>query len=194
MQNEAHEKVTIRAAVKSDSRMIASLYQISSDGVSDYIWSKLAGPGEELLDVGERRYQREGFVFSYENCSVATFEGQVIGMLVAFPMIIDPDYIEEDPVLVPYSKLEEGQSFYICGVAVLPQYRGQGIGKRFMLLAEEKAKSLSLNKLSLIVFEQNTPAIRLYERLAYREVTREKVVAHPMIHYSGYALLMVKQL
>jgi hypothetical protein len=47
-------KYTLRPARKSDCRRIAELYRISSDGVADYIWAKLAEPGEDVLDVGRR--------------------------------------------------------------------------------------------------------------------------------------------
>jgi hypothetical protein len=43
-------------------------------------------------------------------------------MLVAFPMAVDKNAEpEDDPVLASYSKLEEDNSYYICGVAIFPQ-------------------------------------------------------------------------
>jgi ribosomal protein S18 acetylase RimI-like enzyme len=187
-------RVEFLPATKAQCRQIAELYSISSDGVADYIWMTLAAPGEEILDVGTRRYQREESVFSYRNCTVAMADGRVIGMLVAFPMSVDPDYEEADPVLAPYSRLEEDDSYYVCGVAVYPQWRGRGIGQRFMALAEQHARERRLDKLSLIVFEQNEGAKRLYDRLGYQVVARESVVPHPLIHHTGDALLMVKVL
>lgn len=47
--------------------------------------------------------------------------------------------------------------------------------------------------MSLIVFEQNTEAKRLYERHGFREVTRRPVVPHQLIRYTGDALLMVAE-
>ena len=183
-----------RPAEKSDCRIIASLYSISSDGVADYIWTKLAQPGEDILDVGQRRYERENSLFSYQNCLLATLEDTIVGMLVAFPLTVEEDTEPEtDPVLAPYSKLEEDNSYYICGIALFPDYRDRGIGTQLMQLAEERAAEKGLTKLSLIVFEQNAGARRLYDRLGYREVAREAIVSHPLIHYSGDALLMVKK-
>lgn len=188
--------VIIRPAQKSDCRAIASLYSISSDGVADYIWTSLAAPGENIIDVGERRYAREEGAFSYKNCTVAVFENEVIGMLVAFPMHVDKEATEEeiDPVLEPYSLLEEDNSHYICGMAFFPPYRGHGLGSRFLALAEDQARERMLPKMSLIVFEQNAGAKKLYHRNGYREVARHPVVPHPLIHYTGDALLMVKPL
>ena len=185
--------VKFRAAEKADCRTIASLYSISSDGVADYIWMKLAEPGENIFSVGQRRYERDNTLFSYENCTLATLDGAIVGMLVAFPMTVDETAEPEtDPVLVPYSKLEEDNSYYICGVALFPDYRNRGVGTQLMQLAETHAVAIGLDKLSLIVFEQNADAKRLYDRLGYREIAREAIVPHPFIHYSGDAILMVK--
>jgi ribosomal protein S18 acetylase RimI-like enzyme len=187
-------RASFRPAVVSDCGIIARLYQISSDGVADYIWTQLAAPGEDPLEVGRRRYERENTLFSYQNCTLAEIDGKPVGMLVAFPLFDDPEEVETDPVLAPYAKLEEDASYYICGVALFPAARGAGIGSRFMALAERSARERGLHKTSLIVFEQNEGARRLYERLGYREVAREPIYPHPLIHYDGDALLLVKQL
>jgi ribosomal protein S18 acetylase RimI-like enzyme len=187
--------IQFRPAEKSDCRTIASLYSISSDGVADYIWTKLAQPGEDLLDVGQRRYERENSLFSYQNCTLATQAETIVGMLVAFPMFVDETAApEEDPVLAPYSKLEDDNSYYVCGVAVFPEYRNRGIGTQLMKLAETQAIAKGVTNLSLIVFEQNVGAKRLYDRLGYRELAREAIVPHPLIHFTGDAILMVKQM
>lgn len=188
-------QVAFRPAVKSECRTIALLYRISSDGVADYVWTQLAKPGEDILDVGQRRYENEESVFSYKNCTVATIDDEVIGMVVAFPMFVersaDPP---SDPVLAPYARLEEDNSYYVCGVTLFAEYRGLGIGSRLMALAEKHARAKGFAKLSLIVFEKNEGAKRLYERLGYQVKARETVVPHELIHYTGDALLMVKRL
>lgn len=190
------ETITLRPAIKSDCMTIAALYSISSDGVADYIWSTLAAPGEDILDVGRRRYEREDSVFSYNNCVVVEKDNKVIGMLVAFPMQTSDDSGDNDvdPVVAPYSKLECNNSYYICGMAVFPEHRGHGIGTQLLATAEQQAHAKGFDKLSLIVFKQNEGAKRLYERAGYHEIAREAVVPHPLIHYTGDALLMVKEI
>lgn len=186
--------IEFRAAKRDDCRTIAELYSISSEGVADYIWTKLSMPGEEILDVGERRYEREDSVFSYKNCSIVEVGGVIAGMMLAFPMVIGDGAaeVDDDPVLAPYRNLKEDNSYYICGVALYPEYRGRGLGHQFMALAKQQAILKGLNKLSLVVFENNEHATRIYKNLGYEEVKREKIVEHPMINHSGDAILMVK--
>ena len=185
--------IDFRPAKREESRIIAELYSLSSAGVADYIWTKLSMPGEDIIDVGERRYEREDHVFSYKNCTIVEVDGVIAGMMVAFPMEAD-DEIDEDPVLAAYSKLEEDNSYYICGVALYPEYQGEGLGHQFMALAKQQAMMRGLNKLSLVVFEDNENALNIYKTLGYEEVKREKIVQHPMIHHTGDAILMVHKL
>jgi len=185
--------IEFRAAKKQECRIIAELFSISSGGVADYIWSKQAEEGEDIFDVGRRRYEEEDSVFSYKNCIVAEKDKQLVGMLVAFPMVCD-GMVSDDPVLAPYSLLEVDNSFYICGVAIRSEYRGQGIGTQLMKLAEQQAKLRKFEILSLIVFEENQEALEFYKNLGYREVKRAKIVSHPLIHADGDAILMEKNI
>jgi ribosomal protein S18 acetylase RimI-like enzyme len=188
-------QATFRPARKSESRAIAELYRISSDGVADYIWTGLAAPGEDILDIGARRYARENTDFSYRNVTVAVLDDKIVGMLAAYPMgppTQPATELDVDPVLRPFQMLEQPDSYYVSGVALFPEYRGRGIGGRFMQLAFDAARNRGLAQVSLIVFERNLGAKRLYDRLGFREAMREPVVPHPLIHHTGDALLLVK--
>jgi GNAT superfamily N-acetyltransferase len=192
--------VTIRQARREDCAEIAKLFLISSDGLAEYIWSRTDMPGLSLSEIGERRYAREGVAFSYQNCLVAEADGAVIGMLHGFPMEApeaadaeagaEPD---PDPVLRPYGELEDYGSLYISGVALYPEHRGRGIGARLMEAARQRARALGLPRLSLICFERNQEAMRLYARLGYQEADRRPIVPHPTLHYrDGDAVLLVR--
>ncbi len=191
---DASGVLQLRPARKSECRTIARLYAISSDGVSEYVWTREAQAGEDILDVGQRRYEREDSVFSYKNCTLAVLGDAIAGMMVAFPVNAGdaPSAPDPDPVLAPYAQLEVRPSFYVCGVALFPEYRGRGIGGRMMACAEERARALKFRQLSLVVFERNTAAARLYARLGYRERARAAIVPHPLIRCRGDAVLLVK--
>lgn len=188
---------TFRVATKDDCYEIARLFGIASGGVAGYVWSTLAPeyPGLTPLEIGARRYASEEGPFSYKNCVVAELEGEVIGMLHAYPMGEEPEEEEGadgpmDPVLEPYARLEIPGSFYVSGMAILPGHRGRGVGTRLLSMAGDRARELGLGTLSLLVFEQNTKAVRLYERNGFAIVDRAPVVPHELIRYTGNVLLM----
>lgn len=191
-----NNSISFRKAKIADCSHIVSLYSIASDGVANYLWSTMAAPGENPEEVGLRRYQREDIVYSYLNCVIAEVNNQVAGMMLSYPMHTgsDLDYGACDPVLLPYARLEEDNSYYISGMAAYSDFRGMGIGKHFLTMAEKRAKQQGHKKLSLIVVEENKIALNLYKKKGYKEVMREGIVPHPLIHCQGDALLMVKNL
>lgn len=58
------------------------------------------------------------------------------------------------------------------GMAMLPQYRGQGIGTKLMEAVVAEAKSRGIPAISLSVDERN-PALHLYLRAGFTEVSRD---------------------
>lgn len=184
----------MRPARKDESGTIAELFEISSDGVASYVWTTLQAdyPGLPLLEIGRRRYEREGTAFSYQNCLMAEDQGRVLGMMHAFPIEPSDDAAPApvDPVLKPYAELEAPGTLYIAGIAVWPEFRGRGVGTGFLEAARERARSLGLRELSLLCFAGNTGARRLYERAGFVVVDWRPVVPHPLIRHTGDALLM----
>ena len=62
------------------------------------------------------------------------------------------------------------RSARIYSLAVAQSFRGRGIGRELMLAAEEAALRRNCNRLRLEVRWDNLTAIRLYERLGFRQV------------------------
>lgn len=186
---------TLRPARPEDCKDIAQLFLISSDGLAEYIWSGFAEPDADLAEVGAQRYARQGVPFSYERCLLAVSGEQVLGMLHSFAMPPrDEEDVEEDPVLRPYVELEDAGSLYVSAVALYPQYRGNGIGTLLLAAADEEARRQDLPRVSLICFEKNERAMRLYRRFGYRELDRRALVPHPCLHYDeGDAVLLAKE-
>ena len=53
------------------------------------------------------------------------------------------------------------------GMGLLPQYRGQGIGRRLAEKTIELAKQIGLERIELDVYASNKPAIALYKSLGF---------------------------
>ena len=139
--------IEIRQAVREDSRDIARLFLISSDGLAEYIWSRAAEPGETVMETAARRYARQGVAFSYENCLMAEIQGVLVGMAHSFEMKEDADSGGiSDPVLKPYAELEDYGSLYLSGMAVLEGHHNAGIGKALMGAVSLRARDFSLGR------------------------------------------------
>ena len=180
-----------RPAQRGDAREIARFFQITSEGGADYIWSLIAQPGEDLLEVGAARYAREGVNFSYENCLIAEHQGRVIGMMHSYVMRHDP-HAEPvtDPVLAPYADMEIPDTLYISSLALDEGWRNQGLGATFLQAAQARCDALGLDGLSLIDYAANTGARRFYERHGFHIVKTCQITPHPLFRVTGQAYLM----
>ncbi|MDB9524952.1 GNAT family N-acetyltransferase [Oscillatoria sp. CS-180] len=201
-----HTQTIFRDAAIEDCPTVAQLMRIASDGVCDYIWSlqQKEFPSLTPIEIGAKRYAEDEGNFSYRNCTIALSSDRsenlpIQGMVMAFA--VPPETAVESPqdlpeeigleILAPYM-MEHPNSWYICALAVFPQYRGQGIGTQLLDLAIKQAKERRLPTLSLLCFEQNTGALRLYQRYGFEIIDHAKVVPHPLIHHTGDILLMTK--
>jgi ribosomal protein S18 acetylase RimI-like enzyme len=189
--------INLRQAQAGEARIVARLMQIAADGMADYTWSLIADPGDDLLDVGEQRMARTGVDMCFESALFAELDGKVAGMMLGFPVpdgdvpVAGPD---ADPVLAPLIELEQPNSFYICALAAFESRRGLGLGSALLRAAERKALDQGFDTLSLIVFEQNVGALNLYRRVGYKEVARRPLTPHPLLRFTGDALLVAKSL
>ena len=202
-------KIVLRSATIEHCPTAARLMQIASDGVCDYIWSLQQNefPELSLLEIGAKRYAKDEGNFSYRNCTLACIQDnqaqeQIQGMMMAFAI---PSQASDAPsseseteetfpgmeVLAPYS-LEQPNSWYICALAVFPHYRQQGVGTQLLDVAFEQARERGLPAVSLLCFEQNVGALRLYQRYGFKTIDHAPVVPHPLIHHTGNVLLMTK--
>jgi ribosomal protein S18 acetylase RimI-like enzyme len=186
-----------RQAAAKDSRFIAGMIDISSDGIALIEWTAAADE-RTALDIGAGIYASETGDYSFRNCCIAEVADRRVGMLLDFPMpardpcdVASPPPFDGTDVFAPYKYLEAPDTWYICGVALLPEYRGRGIGSGLMQMARQQARQHGYKQLSLVVFEENTAAVRLYRRLGYETIKRAPIIPHPLIRASGDALLMV---
>jgi ribosomal protein S18 acetylase RimI-like enzyme len=191
---------TYRPALADDSRFIAEMIDVSSDGVALIEWTQAAqaSGNRTALDIGTENYSSDEGDYSYRNCYIAELSGQQAGMLLSFAMqargpgeIVSAPPFDGTDVFAPYKYLEEPSSWYICGVAVTPELRGRGIGRELMQIARQQAENHGYDRLSLVVFEENRTAVGLYQDLGYKVIKRAPVVPHPLIRCGGDALLMV---
>ncbi len=106
----------------------------------------------------------------------------MIGQLCTYPVEAGAENTDEpeDPVLEPYARLEIPGTLYISSLALFEGFRGMGLGTEMISLARDQARERGFwMALSLLVFEQNKGAVKLYEREGFREVDRAHGRAAP---------------
>ena len=64
-------------------------------------------------------------------------------------------------------KTEEPKKGHVISIAVDPEYRGKGIGKKLMNVVSDNLSNLGAKQISLMVRKSNEPAINMYEGLNY---------------------------
>jgi len=197
-----HAKTNIRAATPQDARTLARLIDIAGEGIPNWLWTQMAENGQSALDVGEERARRETGGFSYRNALVSERDGEIAAMMLGYP-ISEPSAEDRAAVpglpepIRPFVDLEHQSvgTFYVNALAALPGRRGFGLGSALLRAAEERAAAQGVRRMSIQAFEQNSGAVKLYERLGYGATDSRPVLSHPcQPYYDGRVLLMLKDI
>ena len=190
--------MSLRPATLSDAPVLAELVNYAGEGMPLYLWAKMAAPGESAWDVGRRRAAREEGSFSYRNATVIEHEGACAGCLVGYEIGDDPAPIGADmpAMFVPLQELENlaPSTWYVNILAVLPQYRGHGLGAGLLARADEIGRRLGKLGMSVIVSDGNPGARRLYERCGYRAIATRAMVKEDWLSEGRNWILLTKAL
>ena len=192
------ENVRFRRAAKPNARLLATLVNFAGEGLPFYLWGKLAQPGETAWKVGIRRAERDDGSFSYRNAIIIEHQGQLAGCLIGYEIPDAPDPIGSDmpPIFVPLQQLENlaPATWYVNVLAVLPQYRNQGLGTQLLSHADETGRSLGKRGMSVIVSDTNSGARRLYERCGYGAIATRPVIKEGWVNDGENWVLLTKAL
>lgn len=175
---------SIRAARKADASEMVALFDCAGYGMPLWVWQGMKTDEASVLEVARKRAMRDEGSFSYRNAHILEDMGQVMGMLIGYP--IDDPYdmgdMEKTPeVFRPLVELEAQVpgSWYVNVVAVHAEHRGRGLGSRLLGHAEYVARQTRNGTMSIIFESRNRNAHRLYERLGYRETARRPRIPFP---------------
>ena len=146
---------------------------------------------EDFLRMMTLLVEREDSQYSYMNTFIAVDRGTVVGIAVSYdgsrlielrrPFLkLAMEYIGKD-----HSGMDEetqAGELYLDSLAVLPDYRRQGIARRLLKATKEKADRMGLPCVGLLVDKGNPAGVALYASVGFCYVNDNLWGGHPTKH------------
>lgn len=133
---------------------------------------------EQIALFAEKICVREDVLYSWRNTIIAEIDGVPAGMLTSYEGSEYHGMRERTMVLVKEhlglefpgmeDEARDGE-FYLDSLAVLPQYRGYGIGRELLKMGIEEGRQRGL-VVTLAVDPVNERAQKLYQSLGFKTV------------------------
>lgn len=148
---------------------------------------------EMLYAMLEEAMLDDQFRYGLKNTLVYIHEGKVAGAIFGYhghleDAIDDPFHrLYEDyntPHQIPLYEDKETMpgEWYIDILAVYPEYRRLGIGRKLLVEVENLARQQGATKIALNCEKDNTKAYKLYEKLGYTPESECVLSGHPYYH------------
>ena len=183
--------IEIQEATKSQAAVIANLIMMA---MTDDCCLYFCGEGYGLDDFRRMMTMlvgREDSQYSYKNTLVAMDGNQVVGISVSYDgahlhklrrafIEVAKEYIGKD-----HSDMDDetqAGELYLDSLAVLPEYRRQGIARKLLLATKERANRLGLPCVGLLVDKDNSDGEALYSSVGFRYLNDNHWGGHPMKH------------
>ena len=183
--------IEIQEATKRQAAEIADLIMMA---MTDECCLYFCGDGYGLVDFHKMMtmlVEREDSQYSYRNTLVAVDEEKVIGISVSYDggrlHKLRRAFIEaaKEHIGKNHSGMDDetgAGELYLDSLAVLPEYRRQGIAKALLLATKEKANQYGLPYVGLLVDKSNPDGEALYSSVGFRYVGDNHWGGHSMKH------------
>lgn len=175
--------IALRPAIETDAPALRRVFEIASEGLAPWVWAQSAGPDGDPATLGLQRMREKIANAAPDTCMVAELGGQVAGGVISYDIDDQPETIDADTpaVFAPLIELENlaPLTHYVNAIAVFPEFRGKGIGRR---LLRAVAANAGRNGMSLIVEDHNYPAMALYRSEWY-----EAQALRPVVEAEGWS-------
>ena len=186
--------IKIQEAVIAQAADIAQLIMMA---MTDDCCLHFCGEGHGLEDFRRMMtslVEREDSQYSYRNTLVAVDGEKVIGVAVSYDggklHELRQAFIETAKTFLgkDHSGMDDetqAGELYLDSLAVLPEYRRQGIALRLLFATKEKAEKLGLPCVGLLVDKGNPAGEALYASAGFRYANDSHWGGHSMKHLQG---------
>ena len=183
--------IEIKNAGKEQSSDIARLIMTA---MTDDCCLHFCGVGYGLEDFRRMMtmlVEREDSQYSYRNTLVAMDGDRLVGISVSYDggrlHELRQAFVEAAKVCIgkDHSGMDDetqAGELYLDSLAVLPDYRRQGIARRLLKATKEKADRMGLPCVGLLVDKGNPAGEALYVSVGFRYVNDNSWGGHPMKH------------
>ena len=183
--------IAIKKATREQAAEIARLIMMA---MTDECCLHFCGEGYGLEDFRKMMVslvEREDSQYSYTNTYVACDGDKVVGISVSYDggklhglrrafMELSKACIGKDNSGMD-DETQAGE-LYLDSLAVLPEYRRQGIAKRLIVATKERADELKLPCVGLLVDKSNPTGEAFYAAIGFRYVNDSHWGGHEMKH------------
>ena len=178
-------ELKIRKATINDAPLIAKVVAMAIGEVGTRHYC-----GDDHQPVLEEIARLENSQYSYRNAIIAEFDGKPAGAAVAYD---GSDLYALRDVTLKHIFNRTGKThniedetdaseIYLDSIAVMPEYRGGGIGKKLLQALKEIAFKEYGKPLGLLVDFENPAAERLYKSVGFERVNVKDFLGHKMWH------------
>lgn len=181
-----HPTINIRPAQKSDAPIIAQVVAIAigdENTLKNYC-------GENYISLFTKIAEDEHSQYSFLNTLIAEIDGTAVGAVIGYDgaklhelrnttYSIIHSHLRRTPSIP--DETESGE-FYLDSLAVLPEHRGIGIGRKLVNALCDRAFSAGHKRVGLIVDYNNPNAETLYTSLGFSRVGTKTFLGHKMWH------------
>ena len=183
--------IEIKVAKKEQSASIARLIMMA---MTDDCCLHFCGVGYGLDDFYRMMtslVEREDSQYSYKNTLVAMDDEKVVGVAVSYDGArlyeLRQAFIEaaKEQIGKDHSGMDDetqAGELYLDSLAILSEYRRQGIARKLLRATKEKADQMGLPCLGLLVDKGNPAGESLYASVGFRYVNDSNWGGHPMKH------------
>ena len=177
--------IIIRKATKDDAAMIAKVVAMAIGEECAIFYG-----GENYMNTFEEIVLLENSQYSYRNAFIAEVDGKIAGGVVGYDgaelqnlrkATLDIIFKHTGKELQIADETDASE-FYLDSLAVIPEYRGCGVGTKLILAMKERASQEYNKPLGLLVDFENPDAERLYKSLGFERAEMKDFLGHKMWH------------
>ena len=175
------DNIVTRKGRAQDAQAFSHLFLLSAP----IFWPSLFGDNA-AIDVIKNLFQQSRNLFSFEHSCFIEVNGKIAGMTLGYnweqkrreklytslllvkclKWSLFATFFDWLKVQNMLRKVGENE-YYLQNIAVYPEFRGLGLGKKLLFEIEREAKKTGSNNITLDVDTSNKRAFKLYERIGY---------------------------